>query len=201
MGGVIVDNASGNLTSSVRIVSKFGNSPTAWQASTTASPNGDGLGSTSSGHGGNGAVLLGTVVGDVDAADEGTIKTSSDANIYNPAEISITNSVGKYIYTLDGSDLLSTWEVFLNITMLDELDGTADGLYNASLDLPAPGDRINQALQRSSNATLFTDALGVLPALQQQPGDTEVPEPASLALWTLVGVAGLTARARRRRRG
>src|SRR5690606_6053465 len=95
MGGVIVDNASGNLTSSVRIVSKFGNSPTAWQASTTASPNGDGLGSTSSGHGGNGAVLLGTVVGDVNAADEGTIKTSSDANIYNPAEESITNSVGK----------------------------------------------------------------------------------------------------------
>jgi len=177
-----------NLTTSVRIVSKFGVSPSSWNPSTIKPNGGNGSGSTSAGDGGNGAVLLGTAVGELSAP--GTLVHFSENKQYVASNAyagdNISNSFGQLIYLKSGGnpDLLTSWETFLNVTKLATV-------LPLSPDIPAPGDRINQALQRSSNVTLFTDALAATP---------QVPEPSSLALAAMGALGGALAIARKARR-
>jgi hypothetical protein len=88
----------------------------------------------------------------------------------------ISSSFGRLIYQYDGT-LLDSWESLLNTTLL-----TAS--LSPGADVPLIGDRINQTLQRSTNTTLFTDAMAV------------VPEPTGIALLGL-GAGVLLLRRRR----
>jgi hypothetical protein len=182
--GFTGDAVNSNLTSSVRIVSKFGTSPTSWSAS-TAKPNaGNGAGSTSGGAGGDGAVLIGTSVGDITLANADAILSASVQERY-PAPTFTGSAIvgmGKYIYNVDGSNLLSSWETFLNVSKL------AASLPGGT-EVPQAGDRYNQALQRSTNTSLITDAL-----IASQ----VVPEPST---WLLAGLgAGLLGALKLRRK-
>lgn len=193
LGGVA--GPSGDLSLSVRLVSKFGTSPTSWSPSSTAVAPGDGNGSLSGGAGGVGSILLATQAPGpqlIIAANANQIQTPTVTQVYNgldnPALIS--DNVGKYIFTMGpntNGNVLSTWEMFLNTSLLDRIDGTVDGMY-LTYQLPLPGDRGNQTLQRSNNPTLFVDALIGIPELQATAAP--VPEPASLAVWSLIAAAG-----------
>ena len=200
MGGVVVPgepaanygwpNVSGdpinsNLTNSVRIVSKFGTSPTSWSASTTAPVPGNGNGSSSAGFGGVGALLIGTTGGiqQVVAANEGIYFIPTTATQYRASETNVNGKAGRIMFDLDnGTTLLKTWETILNVSLLQRNAG-AYGFVGA--DYPQVGDRNNMVLQRSNSTTLFTDALIV-----------SVPEPAAL---TTLAVGGLAIVTRRRR--
>jgi hypothetical protein len=160
-----------NLTGSVRIVSKFGTSPTSWTASTVKPDLGNGLGSTSAGNGGDGAIVIASSVGDITLANANSIISASVQERYPSPTFTATgiSGMGKYIYNLDSSNLLSSWETFLNVSKLTlSLPGGSQ--------VPQAGDRYNQALQRSTNTTLITDAL-----IASQ----VVPEPST---WLLAGL-------------
>jgi hypothetical protein len=175
------DAVNANLTTSVRIVSKFGTSPTSWSASTVRPNAGNGDGSTSGGFGGEGAILLGTNVGDL--VSPNTLMTVSTNQRYTNGGATVTNvssDVGRLIFQTSGG-LLSSWETLLNTSRLGAL------LPPAS-EVPLVGDRINQTLQRSTNATLFTDAMGTI---------TAVPEPSMIVMAGL-GILGVAGYARRR---
>lgn len=167
-----------NLSQSVRIVTKFGTSPTAWSASTIAPNAGNGAGSFSGGAGGDGTLLLATYS---PAADNGLhLHPSPDfglmASLLGPDIVheipllqrydggvvtTLASTAGKLIYTLDNNDVLSTWQVFVNVTLLQG--------YGI---VPELGDRGIQTLQRSTG--VYTDGLvGV------------IPEPATLGLLAL----------------
>lgn len=177
-----------NLTQSVRIVTKFGTSPTAWSASTVAPSAGNGSGSFSGGAGGDGSLLLATYS---PAANNGLhLHPSPDfglmASLLGPDIVheipllqrydsgvvtTLASTAGKLIYTLDGNDVLSTWEVFVNVTLLEG--------YGI---VPELGDRGMQTLQRSTG--VYTDGLvGV------------IPEPATVGL-VVLGAAALLRRRR-----
>ncbi|MEX2112507.1 MAG: PEP-CTERM sorting domain-containing protein [Pirellulales bacterium] len=174
--GFTGDAVNSNVSGSIRIVSKFGTSPTAWAASTIKPNAGNGQGSTSSGHGGDGAVLIGTAVSDITAGNANTVQIASVQERYPaPGFVGVTlTDMGKYIYNVDGNNLLSSWETFLNVTQL-----AASLPINS--EVPQAGDRYNQALQRSTNSTLITDALIA---------SVPVPEPSTWML-AIAGAAGL----------
>jgi PEP-CTERM motif len=189
------DAVNADLTTSERIVTKFGTQSTSWGASTIApstgtSPFGNGLGATSNGDGSNGAILLGTLTGDLTLANSGVLQgygASDTSQVYKTADSNvgdtISKTIGQYIFNVDPTThVITSWEVFLDTT---KLAGLALGV-----PVPAVGDRIDQALQRSTNATQFTDALGTI-ALA-------TPEPSSLAL-AVLGTIGLFLASRRRR--
>ena len=200
MGGIVVPgepaanygwgNVSGdaintvNLTTSVRIVSKFGTSPASWSASSVAPNAGNGQGSSSAGHGGVGAILLGTTVGDINATNEGTYYLPTSATQYRLIETNVNAKAGRIMFDLDGGGLLGSWQSILNVSLLQR---NVAAYSFTGADYPQAGDRGNQALQRSMNTTLLTDAL------------VTVPEPGSaLAMLALAAAAALR-RARRAR--
>lgn len=192
LGAVAVNS---NISQSLRIVSKFGVSPSSWAASTVKPTSGNGQGSTSAGHGGDGAILIGTLTGFLDQ----TVTTPTPANtLVVPDEALryaapsfagtiLQTDIARLIFKLDTNNLVSSWEMLLNTTYLSSVSPYSD--------FPHPGDRFDQALQRGKNSTLFTDAL--VPSAEL----AVVPEPASLIVWSLlglslVGVRRLTARCR-----
>jgi hypothetical protein len=163
----------------LRIVSKFGTSPTAWGASTIAPNAGNGLGSMSGGKGGAGSVLVSTFSGQISGGTlaPGVLHSSQDTNLYAPPyDGNFNDTVGKIIFTLDkpiaeGGEL-KTWESFLNVSRLAELISLTD--------YPAVGDRGNQAIQNSDFD--YTDGM--------------TPEPATMALLALGGIGMLLRRRR-----
>lgn len=163
------DAVNSNLTGSARIVAKFGASPTAWVPSTVRPDGGNGSGSFSSGHGGDGAILLGTGVGDIDDADAGLLLTFDTNQRFDSGTSSISSSVGRLVFNSSG-DILESWSVYLNTSLLASL-------LPGGSEIPQAGDRINLTLQRSTNSTLFTDAM-VSPVA--------IPEPSALLFGTLV---------------
>ena len=153
------------------------------------SPYGNGHGATSSGDGGNGAILLGTALGDVinlshagslqgySASDTSQIYLATDAYVGD----NISKLIGQYIFNVDPtSHVITSWEVFLDTTKLAGL--------SLGPSVPVAGDRVDQALQRSTNASQFTDALGTV----------ATPEPTTWVLALIAGAGGLTMRLRHR---
>lgn len=167
-----------DFTTSIRIVSKFGVSPTSWSASTVKPNAGNGLGSGSGGDGGDGTIELTTNAGDIVSGNAGTLINATNAfqdtfNGSNWVQTSLSNkSFSLYEYQMSGT-LLSSWEMMLDTTKL--------GSLYPYTNIPQPGDRLNQALQRSVNTVQFTDGLAVA---------APVPEP-SAAILSALGAAGL----------
>lgn len=169
-------SVNGNVTSSLRMVGKFGTDANAWGASSLAPGGGNGLGSTSAGHGGIGAITLGNSVGDITGTASGLLRLPSVAEIYTGSgTVSISNTVGRMVYNYGSGGIVTSWELFLNVTLVQTLYG---GSY---ADLPAFGDANIVTTQRSTNATLFHDAV--------------VPTPGAAAI---LGLGGLAAARRRR---
>lgn len=166
-----------NTTASLRMLGKFGSDPSAWSASTFVPGNGNGNGSHSGGFGGLGSVLLANTAADVGSVTSGTLRLPSISQIYTGSSaINIDPSVGRMMYIYDSSTLVTSWQLFLNVSLLDSLYG---GTY---ADLPAWGDRHSISLQRGTNATLLQDSM-------------MVPAPGAAVM---LGVFGLAAARRRR---
>lgn len=168
---------NGNISGSLRMVSKFGSSPTAWSPSTVAPGLGNGDGSSSGGAGGLGSVLLGTSVGEVASFTNGVLRLPSVAEIYNgTTSVSLDAKYGRMV--LQKGTLVTSWASILNLTLLE-----AD-LGGSYADLVGVGDRHNVAVQRSDNSRLFQDALVADP----------VPEPATMTILGLGALAALRKR-------
>lgn len=174
-----------NLSSSTRMVSKFGAKTDAWSASTIAPNAGNGMGSDSSGHGGTGSVLLANTAADLGSVASGTLRLPTVFRIYDGAtSVNLDSAsgieVGRLVYNysvIGGLNILSSWEAYLNVSMLSALNGTAALNNNTFTDMPDFGDRHNIALQRGTNDV--TDAMISNP----------VPEPASMVALGLGAVA------------
>lgn len=172
-------NPTDALTPAVRVLAKFGTSTATFAPSTTLpnppSGKGDGIGSSSAS--GVGGVILETPHtwsgSRFTPANEGLVVTFRDGKPESP--------YGRLIYQLDDNDLLSRFEGFLNISLL-ERDGFSVN--------PAPGDRFILSLQ--NNSAEYTDGFGTTTA-----AGTPVPEPSSIALIVL-GSAGFGLVYRRR---
>ncbi|HEX4412358.1 MAG TPA: hypothetical protein VH107_01935 [Lacipirellulaceae bacterium] len=179
------DPVNSNVTSSARIVAKFGslisNSVT---ASTVQPAGGNGLGSFSGGNLGDGAVLLGT-------PNNGGFFTSGNQGLFlsfltnqryvasSNTTPSIANSFGRIIYKLGGDGLLDSWEVVLDQTLLAA----------SFVDVPTVGALSILTEQRGPNAV--TDGLLTVSA-------TAVPEAGSFVLGAFVcSVAGVVIAVRR----
>jgi len=184
MGGVIL--GAPNLTGSVRIVSKFTSfTKGQFTASTNPSPNGNGAGNFSNGDGGIGAVLIGNTPGAVTAANAGMLLTPTtafqwDGGLAGPNGLTISPDTARYVYQVNGSGLLKSWEVLLNVTKLNS--------QNTGLLAPDYDGHWNQSLQRGTSNTLYTDTI-----------NQHSPLPPTLV--ALVGGAGLLGLGRRLRRG
>lgn len=166
-----------NTTSSLRMLGKFGSDPAAWSASTLVPGNGNGNGSHSGGFGGLGSVLLANSAADLGSFASGSLRLPSVAQIYTGASaININPAVGRMMYIYDSSTLVSSWQLFLNVSLLDSLYG---GTY---ADLPAWGDRHSISLQRGTNSTLLQDSM-------------MIPAPGAAVM---LGLFGLSAARRRR---
>jgi len=182
-------------SSGTRMVSKFGTTASAWGPSTVAPSAGNGLGSASSGHGGNGAVTIANSDGDFPGTPSGTLRLPSVMEIYNgTSSINLSSSAGveagRLVYNwsvINSFNIITSWEAFINVTMLNAMNGTASLNNNSFADLPMFGDRHNIAIQRGTSSTLFTDAL-----VQANP----IPEPTTMAALGLGAAAVL----RRRRK-
>jgi hypothetical protein len=183
IGGVIDPaDSNPNLTHSVRIVSKFSAGNDGWSAGGTGSfsgAGGDGAlllatrgplspsGNTEHlnpfASGSRAATALGPGV-----IHEIPILQRMENGIVNT---DAGTEAGKFIYLAAGPDfvdtftgetapLLSSWQVFANVTML--------GLTHTPV--PKVGDRAVQSLQRSTG--VFTDGLGIIEALAPQDAQT-----------------------------
>ena len=111
-----------NLTSSARIVAKFGTSIANSVTPSTVRPDsGNGLGSFSGGNLGDGSILLGTPNsgGFFTAGNQGLFLTFRTDQRYSGGNVTnISNGFGRIIYELGGDSLLSSWEVLLDTTLL-----------------------------------------------------------------------------------
>ncbi len=162
-----------NITSSLRMVSKFGASPTAWTTSTSTPIPGNGNGSFSGGQGGFGSVLLANTAGDLSSTASGVLRLPSIAQLYTGSVANINAEVGRLVY-VHNAGIVSSWEAYLNVTLLQSLyTGTGAMAF---------GNRHNVALQRGGGVT--HDAVVLDP----------VPEPATLSL---VALAALRKRKKR----
>lgn len=191
MGGVMTSAglANPNLTGSVRIVSKFtsfSNGQFTASPPASPSPNGTGAGDFSAGNGGIGSVLIGTAPGAITLGNAGMLLTPTSAFQWNGVVgtngLTISSDDARYVYQVDGSNHLKSWEVLLNIT---KLNGQRTGFLSPDYD-----GHWDQALQRGTSSTLYTDAIN-----QHMP----VP-PTMVAFAAGAAVLGL-GRALRRRAG
>ena len=111
-----------NLTTSARIVAKFGTSIANSVTPSTIRPDsGNGLGSFSGGNLGDGSILLVTPNsgGFFTAANQGLFLTFLTDQRYSGGNVTnISNGFGRIIYELGGDSLLSSWEVLLDTTLL-----------------------------------------------------------------------------------
>lgn len=161
-----------NLTTSLRMVSKFGTSPTAWSASTTAPAGGNGANSFSGGAGGVGAYLMGNDPYDVVGIAGGTLSLATTSQIYTGSgTVNVSNRVSRYIFQETSADIVTSWQSLLNVSLLERQVGFVYG------DLPQFGDRHNVAVQRGTGVT--HDALA------------PVPEPATMTVLALGALAVL----------
>lgn len=166
-----------NTTSSLRMLGKWGTDPSSWSASTFVPGNGNGNGSHSGGFGGLGSVLLANSAADLGSFASGSLRLPSVAQIYTGSSaINIDPSVGRMMYIYDSSTTVSSWQLFLNVSLLDSLYGST---YS---DLPAWGDRHAISLQRGTNSTLLQDSM-------------MIPAPGAAVM---LGLFGLSAARRRR---
>jgi len=155
-GGVVNDLGS-NISQSLRIVTKFGADTDAWS----------GGGSFSGGFGGNGSILLATY-SPANASSGGHFNPNTALNFMSPGVVhqaplaqrydsgttaSISTAIGRLIFTFDANDYLASWQMLLNLTVLESLLAPGEAMPN---DLSA----VNVTLQRSNNSTQFTDARG-----------------------------------------
>lgn len=180
-GGVAVND---DVSGSSRPVAKFGTATSNFTTSTTAPfANGNGNGSLDAGHGGDGAILarittnrtlsgasqlqLPDRVDRYDASGNLILSTSSSAQV----EDDDLAYVARLMYTWD-TNHIGTWQYVVNVSLL-----AREFPYNA---YPEPGDQANMAVQRGDNR--FTDGLVATPLTDV------VPEPASLAIWLILGV-------------
>ena len=151
------------LDSDVRLVSKFG-SENSWQASTTPPDMGNGAGSQSNGDGGQGSVQLDTNPNQLTVLNAGKFQVPDNGSQYRDTQAfsfsaSELAEIGRYIYTLDASGKLASWEMVLNLTRLITLTDAIAG--------PTVDGRHNQALQgggRSTDGLIPFEALPVPPA-------------------------------------
>jgi hypothetical protein len=172
-----------NLTTSARIVAKFGASISNNVTASTVRPDqGNGLGSFSAGNLGEGAVLLGTPNsgGFFTSGNQGLFLTFLTNQRYTAGTTpSIANSFGRIIYKLGGDGLLDSWEVVLDQTLLAA----------SFINVPTVGALSIMTEQRGAGAV--TDGLLTVSA-------TAVPEAGSFALGGLVCcLAGIALAARK----
>jgi hypothetical protein len=183
---------NGNITSSLRMVAKFGTSPDpyssgppasgSWLASTLVPGGGNGLGSDSAGHGGLGSVILANTAADLTGTPSGTIRNPSVAQMFNGVSaVAIDPRVGRMVYIYDGSNTTRSWQVLLNVSVLNaNYFGQLLGGQSIT-DTPQWGDRGNVAVQRGTNSVLIHDALFV-------------PAPGAASLLALAGLASVRRR-------
>lgn len=185
IGGIIdPDDNNPNLTHSVRIVSKFSAGNDGWSAGGTgsfSSAGGDGAlllatrgpaspwGNTEhlNPFDGYGSSRVATELGPGEIHKIPMLQRVENGSVNTDAG----TEAGKFIYLSDGPDftdtdsgndapLLSSWQVFANVTMLGA----------EHMPVPGEGDRAVQALQRSSGVS--TDGLGIIMALAPQNPET-----------------------------
>ncbi len=195
--GVAVND---DVSSSSRPVAKFGTSTSNFTPSTTApfqDGNGNGSLSAPDGHGGDGAILaritsnrnsggagqlgLPDRVDRYDAVGNLILSTSSSAQV---TDANFRN-VARLMYTWSNefaAGHIGTWQFVINVSLLERVYP-----YNA---YPQPGDQANMSVQRGDNR--FTDGLAAIPQA------AVVPEPASLAIWVLLGASAIFYHRRRR---
>lgn len=164
------------LAANTRVISKFGvpNPTNVFNPSSTApNVNTGGLGSHSGGNGGIGSVQVSIASNRFTAANAGILLTPSNLTggaVTTPDNVAQwmgtvgsngldlfdagTNSFpsARYIYTVDPSGFLASWQVLLNISMVAQYPGS-------SPILPIGGGDWIQAVQTGGGAGSFTDGL------------------------------------------
>jgi len=177
-----------------RLVGKFGASTAAFSPSSLASPFGDGDGSFSGGDGGLGSVQVDylyqfSIIGGfskLNAGQDVTILTPDTVRYFNGASVNINADYGRVLSDFQitaGSDLLLSFEVFLNLSALGD---PARG--NLGSVVPAINGKADMALQNELDVNIWTDAyIGQI-----------VPEPSTAGLVALAGFGLLALRKRRR---
>jgi hypothetical protein len=197
LGGVVVNTVpsgwaipttggpvNGELTDSVRFVSKFGSPLSTFSTSTTPPAAGNGNGSFSGGDGGLGGVMLSTAAGTLaraNAANANSLRVPDlgwlwEGGIAGPNGQTFTTAemteFSRYIYNTDANGTLSSYEMVLNTTRLDQ--------FNGAFLLPTAESPNDQAMQRGTS-NVITDAFA--------PGIAAIPAPPSLVLGLLALVA------------
>jgi hypothetical protein len=187
-------NPTAALDTTVRIVTKYGTSAATYAASTylptiPGGPYGDGNGS--GGSGGTGGINMATrqmwvqnSLGGTQftTANEGQILVYGDRatmgddfdRVGDVSLHNVSNDYGRIIYQLGTSNLLSSFETYLNVSLLTR---------NALSPSPAAGDLFILSLQKGDS--YYTDAIGRTPTA----APAAVPEPSSLVLGVL-GASG-----------
>lgn len=197
------------IAGNTRVIAKFGvdfGGPGGnnYSPSTLAPAAGNGAGSHSAGNGGDGSVQVSIASNRFTPANANQLITPSITGaIDNVAQFGVPPGPGvgvngldlitgteflgaRYIYTTDNNGFLSTWEVYLNTTMVGDFPG-------ALSTVPTGGGNWILAVQAGSGAAPFTDGL-----VQTEPF-VEAPAPPAIYL-AVAGFAGLTALRRRRGR-
>ncbi len=196
------------LNTNSRFIAKFGtNTASNIFSPSTVPPNaGNGAGSHSSGNGGIGSVHVSIASNRLSLANAGMLITpdlspNGSGGFDNVAQYVTVGATGangidllvgsafpsaRYIYNLDGSGLLTSWEVLLNTTMVGQYPNP-----NIIVGQPTGGGNWILSVQAGSGAAPFTDGLLVTDPFFEAPAP-----PAFFAL--LFGGAGVLAVRRRR---